>query len=129
MKYLCNICLWLTTLSSFSQEKVCNEFRTGVFKYSNPNYTEWTVKRFDSIQIETSNKTGIEIHSSIEWNTDCDYILTCQKVTDAKYQNIIGKAFQIFIVETSNKSYRCISKKNEVQLQDLELTMIKINEL
>jgi hypothetical protein len=129
MKILFSIALWLTTLFCFSQNKTCKDFKTGVFKYSNPDYAEWTVKRNDSTQIETSTKTNAEIHSLIRWKSDCNYILTCQKILNSNYKNSIGKEFEVLITETSKTSYRCISKKNEVQNQDLELTMIKISEL
>ena len=126
MKNLFFFTLLFTTLTLFCQNIPCSNFKTGEFKYVNPKYSEWIVKRNDSIQVEISNKTGIEIYSLIEWNSDCEYKLTCNGVLNSNKKNIIGKIFIVSIKETYLDSYKCHLKSIDPQLKDYELEMIKI---
>lgn len=120
------IILSLSTLTLFSQNSSCLDFKIGEFKFLNPNYSEWTITRNDSIQTEINSKTGVEIRSLIKWQSDCVYTLTCKSISKPELKNAIGKVFEISIIKTHNNGYTCISKSNDIQLQDLELEMIKI---
>ncbi|WP_298343417.1 hypothetical protein [uncultured Algibacter sp.] len=121
-----SIIVLLFSSTLFCQNTSCLEFKTGKYIYSNPEYTNWTITRTDSTQIETNNKTGIEIISTIDWISDCSYILTCKSVSTTNLTNIIGKVFHVSITETSKERYKCVSKRNDVQPKDLFLEMIKI---
>ncbi|WP_298556742.1 hypothetical protein [uncultured Algibacter sp.] len=110
----------------FSQNIDCSSFKIGEFKYVNPKYSEWKITRTDSLQIEISSKTGIEIHSLVNWKSDCEYVLTCTKVLYSNPENILGQIFTVFITETYSDRYRCISKNTDTKIQDLELEIIKV---
>jgi hypothetical protein len=113
----------LLTFTSYSQEPKCSNFKCGKFKYSNPKYSEWIVMRTDSTQTEKSSISGIEIKSSIEWKSDCEYVLVYKRVLNAEAKNMIGKIVLVKIVQTESDRYTCISKDEK---NELELEMIKI---
>ncbi|GAA4896341.1 hypothetical protein GCM10023311_21310 [Flaviramulus aquimarinus] len=127
MRKLVLILFSILALSSYCQDKNCSEFKTGEFEYSNSNYSEWKINRTDSIQIEISTKNQIEIQSSIEWKSDCEFILTCRKVSNPNFEHLIGKIFKYKIIKTFDDRYICISKGNDIQPKHLELEMIKMN--
>jgi hypothetical protein len=114
---LLNFCL-----KSCAQEKICADFKIGSFEYSDPKFSEWKVNRTDSTQTEISSKSRIEIHSSIEWKTDCEYILTYKKVLNFDAKEIIGKTITVKILETKSDRYTCISKSGNTELN---LEMVK----
>lgn len=126
MRSIFSIAFLFFTLTIFCQNNLCANFKTGTFKYSNSKYSEWIVKRTDSIQIETNSKTGVIIHSLVEWKSDCEYTLTCKSVSKSDLENIIGKVFRVIITETFDDRYKCVSKSNDIQLEDLELEMVRI---
>jgi hypothetical protein len=126
MRFFFSITFQLFTLALFCQNTTCLNFRTGQYKYANSEYAEWTVKRTDSTQIEISSKTGMEIYSIVKWKSDCSYTLTCKKVLNPNRQDLIGKVFEISIIETLPDRYKCISKSNEIQSNNLYLEMIRI---
>lgn len=127
MRLYISLFFLLFTWTGFSQISPCTNFKTGEYKYANPKYAEWTVKRNDTIQVETSSKTGIKIYSLIEWKTDCQYKLTCNKVLNSDRKNIVGKVFIISITDTFIDRYKCISKSTDPTIKDYELEMIKMN--
>ncbi|WP_298499755.1 hypothetical protein [uncultured Algibacter sp.] len=126
MKNIFITALLFATISIFSQNNTCSNFKTGEFKFANPKYSEWIVIRNDSVQVEISNKSGMEIFSSIEWTNDCNFILTCYKVLNADKKNIIGKVFNVTINETYIDSYKCVTNSTNYQMKELELEMIKL---
>jgi len=109
-------------ISSYSQENKCNEYRVGEFEYSNPKYSEWKVNRTDSLQIEVNTKSGVEIHSSIKWKSDCKYTLVCKKTVNYDVKDIVGKVFNVEILKILTDRYICISKSND---NGLVLEMMK----
>lgn len=119
------IILSLSSLTLFCQNNSCVDFKIGEFKFLNPNYSEWTITRNDSIQTEINSKTGVEIKSVIKWKSECVYTLTCKSVSKPELKNAIGKIFEVSIIKTYNNGYTCISRSNDIQLKDLELEMIK----
>lgn len=126
MRSLLSILISLFATTIFSQDISCSNFKIGKFKYANPQYSEWSISRTDSVQIETNTKTGIEIYSSVKWESECYYILTCIKVLNSDSKNIVGKIFRVSITETYKDYYKCISKSDDTQFQDLKLQMVKI---
>lgn len=126
MKTYLTVISLLVTLTVFCQNSSCKDFKTGKFKYSNPKYAAWTISRTDSVQVEINSKTGTEITSQVEWKSDCNLKLTCKSVSKNNMKHAIGHVFEIYIYETFNDGYKCISKSNDIQLEDLELEMIKI---
>lgn len=119
MRFLIFIVFTLLSNISFSQEKNCSDYKVGNFHYTNNNYTNWQIIRTDSEQIETNIKTGLVIHNSITWLSDCEFILTCTKVSKPSLEYAIGKIFRIRITETSNTGYTCIMMRNEIQKKDM----------
>jgi hypothetical protein len=123
MKNIIITFLFLLTFTSYSQETKCSNFKYGKFKYSNPKYSEWIVVRTDSTQTEKSSISGIEIKSSIEWKSDCEYVLVYKRILNAEAKNMIGNIVRAKIVQTESDRYTCISKDEK---NELELEMIKI---
>ncbi len=116
---------FLITLFSigYSQNNQCSDFKTGKFEYTNPNYSEWKVIRTDSTQTEINSKTGIELKATIIWKSDCEYVLTYEKITNSDLKDLIGKKVFVEILEIQNQKFKYHSK-----LETVEITseMIKV---
>lgn len=117
--------VFLITLFSvgYSQNNQCSDFKTGKFEYTNPNYSEWKVIRTDSTQTEINSKNGIELNATIIWKSDCEYVLTYEKITNSDLKNLIGKKVFVEILEIQNRKFKYHSK-----LDTMEITseMIKV---
>jgi len=125
MKKLILFLTILISLNSCNSDKKCTDFKTGTFKYTHPDFSEWKITRTDSTQTEISSKSGVKIYSSIEWQTPCNYILTYQKIENSKpTENLIGSQIQVEIIETKRNKYTCHSKSTKF---DLELEMKRID--
>ncbi len=124
MKKLILILIINLTLNSCAQEKNCADFKTGTFEYSDEIYSDLKVIRTDSTQTEINTKNGLEMHSSIKWINDCNYVLTITKVLNADLENVIGKTIEVEIVETKTNSYKLKSKSDA---GNLELELKRIN--
>lgn len=110
------------------QKATCGSFKTGEFKYVNANNDDWIIKRTLTEQIETNSKTGLIVHNTINWISDCKFTLTCTKVSMPQYNHAIGKVFTIKITKVSSKGYSCILMKNEVVANNLFLDLVRVNE-
>ena len=117
------VSILLLSLNSCVNKNICSNFKTGRFEYSKPEYSEWKVVRTDSSQTEINSINGIEIYSSIFWESDCEYVLTYKKVKNSEYNEIIGKKVDVKIIKTFPDRYICISKSDTI---NLELEMIKV---
>jgi hypothetical protein len=124
MKNLLLILILNLTLNSCVKEKNCASFKTGTFQYSDQLYSDLKVIRTDSTQTEINMKNGLEMHSSIKWINDCNYVLTITKVLNADLENVIGKIIEVEIVETKSDSYKLKSKSDD---GNLELELKRIN--
>lgn len=113
----------ITITNSYCQNKQCSDFRTGKFEYTNPSYSEWKVIRTDSTQTEINSNTKIELKATIIWKSDCEYVLTYEKITNSDLKDLIGKKVFVEIFEIENKKFKYHSK-----LDDMEITteMIKV---
>ena len=114
-------------ISAFAQETTCSDYKIGTFKYNNPLYKDWIIKRTAEEQIETNTATGLVIHNDVKWLSDCEFILTCQKVSQPQFNSAKGKMFRVVITETTSNGYTCISMKNDIQTEDLTLKMIRVD--
>lgn len=124
LKYLVTLFLISSTFG-FSQNLDCTDFRTGEFRYTDPNFADIIVIRTEKIQIERYEKTGEEVHLYIDWISECDYILTYKKVVnpDAKRvrKNMTGKELRVKILKiegnimTYSSTFEGIELKGDLQ--------------
>lgn len=126
MKHFLILIIFLFLIASCQNEVNCVNFKTGVFKFANPKYAEWTVYRTDSTQIEISDITYTEVHNSIKWISDCEYHIGEIKIINDKlgYQKI--DTIKVEIYKTEDDRYYCYSSSNRL---NLDLQMIKIREI
>src|SRR5690606_3123190 len=116
-KYLL-LFLFLLSIFGFSilnaQKLDCKKFRTGEFEYIDKDFP-FKITRNSSYQIEIDKNNGSEIHALIEWKSDCEYILTYEKILDKKenFDDLIGKKFM-------SKS----SKPTEINLRFTQKAML-----
>lgn len=96
----------MLSLTAFAQDADCDKFRTGNFKYEDPNNGIIRVKRDKATQVET-NADKIEIHSTIKWVSECKFILTHTKVVGTDIPEIIGKKVYVEILESKDNKYTC----------------------
>lgn len=96
--------LFLYILLSFfcinAQEKNCGFFKTGKFRYVLEEQPELII-RTDSTQVEINPIDKSEIHSSVEWISDCEYVLTYRKIINypKDVSHVIGKKIFCEILE------------------------------
>lgn len=110
--------------SCYAQEKNCSYFRTGTFSYADKEMP-YRIVRNESIQIETNTDTGDELHTSIEWKSDCEYILTYIKIKYPKrdMNYLLGTKIFVKILETNENLMKVHVKSNVL---DNEYEFIKI---
>lgn len=125
MKNLVFIVLVIFNTTVFGQEIACSKYKTGTFKYENPNYADWEITRDDTTQIETNTKTRLKIYSSIVWKTDCEFVLTCYKVLNGDPKHYVGKMFYVEITETFDDGYFCIAKNDAIDDMFLKLDRVE----
>lgn len=106
MKQLLLLILMLTGFTGFAQNADCSDFRTGKFKYEDPSYGIIAVKRTKDYHIEVIDRK-VAIQSSIQWVSNCKFILTHIKVTGVDMPELIGKKLYVEILETDYDSYTC----------------------
>ena len=101
-KYLFALFLFSSTFG-FSQNLDCSDFRTGEFRYTDPNFSDVIVIRTEKLQIERFQKTGEEVHLYIDWISECEYTLTFKKVVNADSKiatkNMTGKELPVKILK------------------------------
>ncbi len=125
MKNLLTSIILLVTLSSCAQEKKCSDFKTGEFRYIKENMPE-TIIRTDTMQIETNPNNKIVVMTSIEWTSDCEYVMTYTDILN--YPNdksgILGKKIYCEIVETNENRVKVHAKSDTI---DDILEFIKVD--
>jgi hypothetical protein len=107
------------------QEKNCSEFRTGKFVYQVQD-GQIDILRTESSQHEINPTTGVEIHSKVEWTSDCEYILTYEEVLNHSedVSSIIGTKIYVEILATDGNKFRARAKSDAM---DEEFEFLKIN--
>ena len=115
MKNLILILILYLTLNSCTQEKNCTDFKIGKFVYAEKNRPEQIVRN-DDIQIEINPETGVEIYTKIEWRSDCEYVMTYEKILnhpkDMSY--VIGKQIFVEIMEIEGNKIKVRAKSDSM---------------
>jgi len=126
MNKLISTLILLITLSSCIQEKKCSEFRTGEFTYTDNANQLLKVVRTDVVQIEINPKTGVEIHTLIDWTSKCEFTLTYAKILNHPddVSNIIGKKIYVKIIEINGNRYKVNARSNSMN-EDIEFIKVK----
>ena len=125
MKSLFALFCTLMSLTAIAQEEVdCEKFRTGKFKYEDPNFGLIIVKRDKDSQVEI-NADKVEIHSSVKWLSDCKFVLTHTKVENAEIPELIGEKVYVEII--SNKGNRYICRATTQNGYGGEIEVLKID--
>lgn len=107
MRYF--ILLLFAVTTGCSQQKAdCSKFKTGTFKYINDELSHFTITRNDSVQTEYNSKDDVTIETSIEWTSNCEYILTYESVTNHPFEEkVVGEKIYVTILDTDGNSYEC----------------------
>ena len=91
--------------------KACEKFKTGIYEYKHVLYQDTKIKRKRKVQREIF-KGGKQIYS-IKWISDCHYVLTYKKMTEARLKHLIGKEIDVQIIDVlEDGSYVYRSKAN-----------------
>ncbi len=104
-------------------EKNCSDFKTGNFIYTIENIQR-KVNRTDAIQVEFDIESGIEIYTSIDWTSDCDYELTYEKILNSPedLSFLIGEKIYCSIIKIEGNKIIVHSKS---RVMDMKIEMIK----
>jgi hypothetical protein len=114
----------LINLNTYSQEKKCSDYKVGKFTYTNPLYKNWKVLRNETEQIETDQVNKIELRASINWVSDCEYILTYRQLNDSENHSIVGQKINVKIIKVGKESVICESEGLSAKLE-LEMVLEK----
>ena len=107
MKQLLTLLVAFISINTLAQDADCEKFKTGKFKYEDPNHGLIVVKRDKDSQVETTQQGKIEIHSTIKWLSECKYVLTYKKVVNADVPELIGDKMTVEIIENRGNKYTC----------------------
>lgn len=115
--------IFFISISSFTQEKNCSDFKTGTFFYVNENFPEKIV-RTESMQIETNAETGVVIYSSIKWTSQCSYEMTYEKIINYPddVSDMIGQKIYVEILETNGSKMKVHAKSRSI---DTKIEFVK----
>jgi len=104
MKYILITLILIGLTSCKAQEKDCSKFRTGTFKYTDPELKDWIIIRTDSVQIEENANSGRILKGKIKWHSDCQYTLIFNEVIPPT-DHLIGKKVNVDILNTESNTY------------------------
>jgi len=116
MKHLLLATLFLLNISAFAQIN-CGHFKTGTFGYTDPYFKDTVITRTETTQTESDLRTGLIISGTIEWISDCTYILTCTAINDEMYDGMIGQKFTNTITISDEEKYTCISASEGYEME------------
>lgn len=90
-----------------AQENDCSKVRTGKFEYVLENRPE-LITRTDSTQIEINPITKVEVYSSIEWKSKCEYVMTYERILNfpEDVKHMIGQKINVKIISVDPKGYK-----------------------
>lgn len=124
LKYLVTFFL-ISSIYGFSQNLDCSDFRTGEFRYTDPNLSGVIVIRTEKLQIERFQETGEEVHLYIDWISECEYTLTFKKIINPSPKrdktNMTGKEMPVKILKIEGNIMTYSTKFEGMELEgDLE---------
>lgn len=92
-------------------KKKCSDFRKGKFNYVSKNRLE-LITRTDSTQVEVNPVSKVEIHSSISWISDCEYVMTYENILNypQDIKHMIGQKINIKIISINPNGYKVQAK-------------------
>ncbi len=114
--------LLLPFCSLWSQEKQCAPFKTGTFQYDDPAYSGYKIIRTETEQVETNTENKTKLHGTIEWTSECSYILTLDQLESDGKKTLIDKKIHVEILRTDSRGYTC---KAVMDGHTKEITIIK----
>ena len=115
----------LLTQVVYAQEKKCSDFTTGEFRYVKENMPEIII-RTETEQIETNPNDKIVVKTSVQWLSECEYLLVYKEILNysKNVEDIIGKEINCEIIETVGNRIKVHAKSD---VMDEILEFIKVN--
>ena len=86
----------------------CSGFHRGVFIINPPEGDFIKIKRTKKYQVEKYNRKGKKHKFSIEWISDCEYILKLVKTRAKNKESYLGKGLFCKIINGTDDYYTCI---------------------
>lgn len=87
------------------QDEACRTFRTGKFRYENPDLKNTLIIRKRRIQEEIHLDSGKKFVLRIRWKSDCEYELKFLKRSTLESE-LIGKTMRVTIVSIDGNRYQ-----------------------
>lgn len=113
MRYLSLFIMLFLITGCSTQSKNCSKFRTGTFKYPNPEFKNFIITRNDSTQIEVNKQNNDRLISAIEWLSDCKYTLTYIEVSNPKDEDLLNVKITVDVTNISGNSYTYHAYNND----------------
>lgn len=109
MKWFLGILLSFMLVGIHAQDTLdCRNFKRGVFFINPPEGDFIKIKRTKKYQIEKYNRKGKKHRFSIEWVSDCEYILRLVKTRSNNKETFMGKGLFCKIISGREDYYTCI---------------------
>ncbi|MDT0555429.1 hypothetical protein [Patiriisocius hiemis] len=115
----------LFTTIIYAQEKNCYKYKSGEFRYLKEERPEKII-RTETLQTEINPINNVIIKTSIEWTSDCSYVLTYSEILNhpQDVSSAIGKRIYCEIIETNGDQFK-VHAKSDVINEVLEFIKIK----
>ena len=96
----------------------CPDFKEGTYKFAD-DWLHEVVTRTEKKQIERNPETGIEMHYSIDWTSDCTYTMTREKIENVEgdYSQMLGQktSVEILTVTKDTITVKTTDENDEVK--------------
>ena len=107
MKKLLFYLLFACASSLLFAQKANNIHKTGLYKYKDPNFDGFYIKRTKNKQVEYNKAKKFKIVLTVKWSSDTEYILTMKNDKGNVGCLKKGDAVEVFITESDTHNYTC----------------------
>lgn len=105
--YILTIIACLISLSSFSQNATCKDYKTGRFiLHDKETQMHFSIERNDSIQTETNLRSGEVAKFRVGWESDCKYNLQLIEGSQELMDFVKDTILRVEIIEVFEDGYK-----------------------
>lgn len=99
------------------------DFKAGIYQYTNGPYKGATVTRTKKWQVEEYPQYAVKFKFRIDWVSDFEYHLTCVAVSDFTNECMLGKIIKVKVINIKDDGYTLLVQ-NGRNLETVSMAMI-----
>ena len=124
-RFIDTLLFFITAFNVHAQD--CDKFRTGTFEYETHGLGMFIVKRDATHQWMYMPNKMFDVKGSIEWVSDCKYVLTYESSTGTQFDltGIVGTQEYCEIIKTTDDGYTCEVTDSGGEVQAMQLYIVK----